>query len=114
MGISVGDHKKEKEQIRHMFSLDLDKGVLVNLVDTIKYSMQYAQNGCLLYLFNEENVFVVPGNVYDGGIFTLNGELLNINELKNKDKKPIVVNDEKVLNYLNDRDILKNELIKKG
>jgi len=115
MGVVLGDDAYESEQLRYMFSLDVDKGILITLLDTIEYSMQYAQEGCLSYLFNEKKVFQVPGMVHDGGTFSTNGNRLTGSELTYAaNNSPTVVTIESIVNYLNSRETLSDELLQRG
>lgn len=115
MGVITGDDDYEAEQIRHMFTLDMDKGVLIRLIDTSKYALQYAQMGHFSYLFNKEMIFMVPGIVRDGRVFSTNGKHLVGSEYSYiYQKTPTVVTIESIVNYLNNRELLKDELLKKG
>ena len=77
MGIELGDDDYELEQIQNMFSLDLDKGLLISPITTFKYSVQYVKNGYYSYLFDDKDqVFCVCGKVLDGGNFSIDGNYL--------------------------------------
>lgn len=115
MGVILGDDDYEREQLRYMFTLDMDNGVLITFLNTIEYSLQYAQAGCLSYLFEETKVFKIPGNVHDGGYFSSDGNYLTGNELKTAARStPTVVTIESIVEYLNSREKLSTELLQRG
>ncbi|MBP3360553.1 MAG: S-layer homology domain-containing protein [Clostridia bacterium] len=110
MGIKIGDDEYEIAQIRDMFVLDMDKGLLNSNIITIKYLNQYSKENCLLYLFSDINVFDVKCIVHGGATFTTDGTLLQGDELT----ASRVLVDDKVYEYLNNRTQLKKELEAKG
>ena len=115
MGVILGDDDYEAEQLRYMFTLDMEKGLLVTSLSTIEYSLQYAQEGCLSYLLEEKKIFVIPGNVHDGGYFSTDGNYLSGDEAKDAARScPTVVTIESIVEYLNSRDKLSAELFQRG
>ncbi len=115
MGVILGDDDYEEEQLRYMFTLDMDKGLLITLLNKIDYSLQYAQEGCLSYLLNEGKVFKIPGKIHDGGTFSIDGNYLTGNDLKYAtNNSPTVVTIESIVNYLNSREKLSDELLQNG
>ncbi len=110
MGIEVGDTEYEIKQIRDMFALNMDTGLLNSNIITNKYLNQYSKKHCLSYLFSDTNLFDVKCKVHGGATFTEDGTLLQDNEIKTSR----VLADDKVYDYLNDRTKLKQELALKG
>ena len=60
-----------------MYTLDFNTGILISPITTFRYSVQYTENGCLSYLFdNRHEVFCVEDKSRGGGTFSVAGELL--------------------------------------
>ena len=117
MGIKLGDDEYEREQLRSMFALDFENGVLISMMNTVYYSAQYTESDCFSYLFENDKLFKVPGKVfgYGDGEFSIDGEYLTGDKLSNiYDSSNMVIIDEEVISYLKNHDSLESELIKKG
>lgn len=112
MGIEIGTYEEEIEQIRQMFALDTNTGLLVSGSKTLRYWKQYAERDNLHYLFTGKNIFTVNGNFYGGGYFDAKGDYINFDEIElDFGYGSFVVVDEDIYSYLNDRKKLKNELL---
>lgn len=117
MGIKLGSDEYERKQLKDMFALDFDNGVLISMMNTVNYSAQYAQADCFSYLFSNDKLFKVPGKVfgYGDGEFSVKGDYLTGNELlKIYDSSNMVIIDDEVINYLKNHSNIENELIEKG
>ena len=110
MGIEVGNAEYEEQQIRDMFALNMNTGLLNSNIITSEYLNQYSTKQCLSYLFSDTKVFDVKCNVHGGATFTADGNLLQDDEIKTSR----VLTDDNVYNYLNDRTQLKTDLAAKG
>ena len=60
MGLKLGNDEYVEKQIRDGYGLNMDKGLLISKINTIKYLSQYSNKGCFSYLFNEN------GKIEDG------------------------------------------------
>ena len=110
MGIKIGDDEYEIEQIRNMFALNMDTGLLNSSVMTNEYLYQYSKEQCFSYLFSNTNMFSVKCNIHGGAMFTVDGTLLQGEKVTTSR----VLADEKVYDYLNNRIQLKKDLVEKG
>lgn len=110
MGIKIGDDEYEINQIRDMFSLDIDTGLLNSGIITNEYLKQYSEKRCFSYLFSDTEVFNVKCKVHGEAVFTSEGTMLQSDEIKISR----VLTDDGVYDYLDDRTKLKNELNAKG
>lgn len=110
MGIEIGDDEYEIEQIRNMFALNMDTGLLNSSVMTNEYLNQYSKEQCFSYLFSNTNMFSVKCNIHGGVMFTVDGTLLQGEKVTTSR----VLADEKVYDYLNNRIQLKKDLVEKG
>ena len=110
MGIKIGDDEYEIEQIRNMFALNMDTGLLNSSVMTNEYLSQYSKEQCFSYLFSNTNMFSVKCNIHGGAMFMVDGTLLQGEKVTTSR----VLADDKVYDYLNNRIQLKKDLVEKG
>lgn len=110
IGIKIGDNEYEINQIRDMFDLNIDTGLLNNGIITNEYLKQYSEKRCFSYLFSDTEVFNVKCKVHREAVFASEGAMLQGDEINISS----VLTDDGVYNYLDGRTKLKNELSTKG
>ena len=112
MGLKLGNDEYVEKQIRDGYGLNMDKGLLISKINTIKYLSQYSNKGCFSYLFNENSIFKVKRNKYNNtASFSAEGLALDNDETQ---RSYVDIVDDKIFDYINDVQQLENDIAEKG